>query len=86
MTTEQLQLLQELKQKTDKCLGCGHHYEQEELPVGWGMLIEPEGTVVYSLCASCEPHIRNPKFRRRLNKVAYGAMFGAGLLDSKGSA
>ena len=86
MTTEPLLLLKELKQKTGKCLGCGHRYEQEELPAARGMLIEPEGVVIYTLCASCEPQIHDPKFRRHLNNVVYGAMFGADLLRMKGSA
>jgi hypothetical protein len=86
MTIEQLQLLQELKQKTGECFGCGHRYEQEELPAGWGMLIEAKGVVIFTLCASCEPQIPDPGFRRSLNNVVYAAMFGAGLLRVKGSA
>ena len=63
---------------TGRCAGCGRHYQADERPAYQGMLIEPQGVAIYTICWECGPRLRSKKFRRWLERQAYRTIFGAG--------
>jgi hypothetical protein len=72
---------------TGHCAGCNHEYRLDERPGGKGALIEPEGTVFYTLCEKCAPRWHGDRrFRRRLERDAYWTIFTAGPDDVAGTA
>ena len=73
--------------RTGHCAGCNHEYRPDEAPAGEGMLIEPEGVALYTLCSRCFARVRRErKFRRQLERDARRSIFKAGPDDVGGVA
>lgn len=79
-------LIGDVSWRAGHCAGCNHEYRVGERSAP-GVLIEPEGIALYTLCNPCSFRIRRDrKFRRRVERDAYRALFGVGPDDVKGTA